>query len=508
MNILLIAKQVFAYSNWMNKARSKIENLILKDLTNSNFKYYTLLLSDTYYQTYYRLNFRDKNFEYSQLNDQQKQAFNGMVQNILNELQKKISSITKQLNEKTWILKNFINENYIPSQDDEKFEQVLSLFNHYKRKEKMIKKDIKQYSSYSELYNEVSKFLIRQNVFEFANKECDKICSAASFTCYKVDNFQQGKILFNQTGWCVKGSGYFHSYGPPYYIVFEGDKRYALIHLDSQQCKDINDDPINPENTGPYFFTMLAELFDKQNNSQFLNENDFQGYEPFYINWCEDHIENLIDFICDFIDNATFEKILEVLDDLNKHNKLQSTLSAHNNKVRIYLDDALKAGEPDDYDYRQLIYFLVSNEVKLYYPDMVMYMILEKDDVDLWISLNKCNQNYDIPYDYDQYIIGTNDIFRHEIENGFTVSLYDFDKIIGILQERTDMIDSVEGAEKFLDIMRYDSATQLKQICQNCFDELYLTQQQQDYLWQYYQKVAKKEAFNQLPDLPGLYDKK
>ena len=137
MNILLIAKQVFAYSNWMNKARSKIENIILKDLTNSNFKYYTLLLSDTYYQTYYSLNFRNKNLEYSQLNDQQKQAFNGMVQNILNELQKKISSITKQLNEKTWILKNFINENYIPSQDDQKFEQVLSLFNHYKRKEKM-----------------------------------------------------------------------------------------------------------------------------------------------------------------------------------------------------------------------------------------------------------------------------------------------------------------------------------------------------------------------------------
>ena len=31
MDLVLIAKQILAYSNWMNKARSKIENMLLTE---------------------------------------------------------------------------------------------------------------------------------------------------------------------------------------------------------------------------------------------------------------------------------------------------------------------------------------------------------------------------------------------------------------------------------------------------------------------------------------------
>lgn len=503
MSFLRISKQILAYSNWMNKARSKIENIILKDSGNRNFKYYTLLQSNSYYQMYYQNVLRGKNLTFQQLDQNQKKQFNGMVQDILNNLQERISDITGQLNEKTWILKNYINETYIPQEDDEKYEQVLTLFNHYKPRKQMTKKDIKQYRDYSQLYDAVSKFLTMQNVYQFAKSQCKLICTAGSFSCFRVDSFQQGKILFNQTGWCVKARGYFDNYGAPYYLVFSGQKRVALIHLDSAQCKDVSDNTISPDSVSNDFIKMLGVLFQSQNNSQFLIDNDFEGYQSYYIDNCIDQIDSFVDILNQVIYNQDFQHIYWIIRGLNDKGKL-FTLLQQNSSFKEELQGVLKAGETDDRQFQQVIEYLVAQQVKLQYPTSAMYIIANDDSVTMWQKLWKNNQTEEIDYNYDQLVLSTYSILKHELENGYQLSRFDVEQAKYVLEDFTKQIDSVEGAKKFLSMFYYDTSEQLEELLEYIFDYLDITEQQKEYLEEYKDAYIKKEAFDSYPTLPGL----
>lgn len=469
-------------------------------LTESNMFFHNYLQFNLY--EYWHKNFYGKNLTFNQLNDQQKQMLNKMIDILLDALQQNINQITKQINQKSWVLKNFINNTYIPDEDNQKYQEALTLFNHYKKRKQMVKKDIKQYKSYSELYDAVSKFLTMQNVYDYANSQCKRICSAGHYSCYRVDNFQQGKILFNKTGWCVKGHDYFDQYGAPYYIVFSGQERIALIHLDSEQCKDVSDNPIYGDGVNSQFFKMLGALFESQNNGQFLIGNDFEGYASYYIDNCIDQVDQFLDIVSDAIYESDFQHIQYILEALNRKNKL--SVIDQNEDVKQKLKDKLDEGETENRDFQNLVQFCVENEIKLSYPITANYIIAWSDSVEMWKKLWKNNQKQDIDYDYQQLVLSTYHILKYELENGYQLSRFDVEQAKYVLQDYTKQIDSVQGAKKFLSMFYYETSEQLQQLIEYIFDYLDLTEQQKEYLEQFKQQYKKKEAFDNYPTLPGL----
>ena len=341
-----------------------------------------------------------------------------------------------------------------------------------------------------------------QNVYDYANSQCKRICSAGHYSCYRVDNFEQGRILFNKTGWCVKGHEYFDQYGAPYYIVFSGQERIALIHLDSEQCKDVSDNPIYGDGVNSQFFKMLGALFESQNNGQFLIGNDFEGYAPYYIDNCIDQVDQFLDIVADAIYESDFQHIQYILEALDSKNKL--SIIEQNEDVKQNLKYKLDKGETDDRDFQHLVQFCVENEIKLSYPVTANYIIAQSDSVEMWKKLWKNNQKQDIDYDYQQLVLSTYRILKYELENGFQLSRFDVEQAKYVLQDYTDKIDSVQGAKKFLSMFYYETSEQLQQLIEYIFDYLDLTEQQKEYLEQFKQQYKKKEAFDNYPTLPGL----
>lgn len=493
--IQLIAKQIFAYASYLNKAKPKIQNMLL----NNTLMFFHNFLSFNSYE-YWDKYFKNKHLKFNQLNDEQKKMLKIMVDQLMNALQESINYITNDMNEKTWILKNFINGTYIPDEDDQKYKELLDLFNIHKRKKEIVKKDIKLYSSYSELYNQVYKYTIKQNVYQYAKKYCKKICSHGIFECYKVINYQQGKVLFSNSGWCVKGKEYFQEYGAPYYLVFKNQERFALIHFDSNQCKDLSDHAVDPY-TSNDFIKMLGVLFETENNGEFLTQQDFEDYQYLYIKYC-DQIDNLIESICYVIDESDWQSILNILKILNDKNKLVSLLQT-NSQLNECLTTAIKYNDFDKSDYQNLIGFLIANEIKLQYPDSAIYIAAESDNVNMWSSFWKNNLSENFNQQYDDVVLSTYNILKYQIDNGYQISIFDIEKIKYVLNDYTYLIDSISGVEKFLKMFDYWQ-DQLQELCQQIKKQLDLNQQQQYLLDKYCQKIKAKKEFDNYPNLPGL----
>ena len=71
------------------------------------------------------------------------------------------------------------------------------------------------------------------------------------FKLYRIDDWDQGSICFADSGWCVQHENMFNEYNPPYYMVTKDNKRYVLMHKESNQIKDIHNVTLSLEQAKP-----------------------------------------------------------------------------------------------------------------------------------------------------------------------------------------------------------------------------------------------------------------
>jgi len=86
------------------------------------------------------------------------------------------------------------------------------------------------------------------------------------YKMYRIDNWDEGKVCFADSGWCVRNENFFNEYQPPYYMVTKGKKRYALMHPDAHQVKDVYDNSLTYEKAKPIekFIKMLWPKWPEQ----------------------------------------------------------------------------------------------------------------------------------------------------------------------------------------------------------------------------------------------------
>jgi len=141
----------------------------------------------------------------------------------------------------------FLNDKIRLPEDINTTKEALILYN--KAKQSGSVKPITDYQSPGEIRQDFDETDIeatddQYNVAELVDQH-------NGFKMYKIDNWDQGKICFADSGWCVKDQEWFSQYNPPFYMITRGNKRYALLHKDTYQAKDVYDDTLTLEKARP-----------------------------------------------------------------------------------------------------------------------------------------------------------------------------------------------------------------------------------------------------------------
>lgn len=93
---------------------------------------------------------------------------------------------------------------------------------------------------------QLRKFLLKGGGYETLG--CIRVAELGKYVLFRIDNYETAEEAFADTNWCVRAPDQFRSYGPPYFMVVntnvaEGhDDRVCLMHANSKQIKNVNDD--------------------------------------------------------------------------------------------------------------------------------------------------------------------------------------------------------------------------------------------------------------------------
>jgi hypothetical protein len=180
------------------------------------------------------------------------------------ELVKHVDPIAKKTNgDKTpfinQIITWYIHKKIRLPEDGTTVRDVLMKYIEHKNK----LKDISHYSSPGEIRKAVED--IEGEKKENKDYEANAFLefTEGNMKVYRISTWEQGKICFADSGWCVQQQNYFEDYQPPYFMVTEvrngQEKRLALIHRGSFQIKDVHDDPI----VAPEEIAKLKPVIDK-----------------------------------------------------------------------------------------------------------------------------------------------------------------------------------------------------------------------------------------------------
>lgn len=207
--IIILSKFILSYSKFVSKLSNILQNEILNE-------------------------FHVK--DYNMLSKEDKDEFNDILTEKLNESEKEIRKITTNPVYMSWIVKNISNGDFIMWEDSDKFKELLSDFDKFKRNPaiKNIEKDINKYKNYAELH-EIIADAKEDNLYNETIKKIHPILSNGSYKVYKLTDYIQSKPLLKNTGWCVQQERFWNSYGQPYYLITKNNERYALVHFDSSQ---------------------------------------------------------------------------------------------------------------------------------------------------------------------------------------------------------------------------------------------------------------------------------
>lgn len=187
------------------------------------------------------------------------------------------------------------------------------------------------------------------------------------YVMYYIDKWEQGEgdkhICFSgKVEWCVRAKQYFDQYKPPYYYILSklDGREYALMHLDSNQLKNVKDNRLTLEEFNPIADIILPVM------EKYLSETktDFAG--DFKV------IETYLDEHDDILEN--YPTIKEVI----KANKIKTLFRTHQ------YDDLLELEESIGLDYSRIsshvMHYLVTDRTV---PGRLIDAILTNETFDV-----------------------------------------------------------------------------------------------------------------------------
>jgi hypothetical protein len=147
----------------------------------------------------------------------------------------------------TWILKLVKNGNIRGMEDRSKIRDSLTKFTELKTKTQFPSqyKDINKFKSFGDLAEVLDQFgdvKSKKEVLRIAKEEGIELAEEeGQYKLYIVTKSEAGAKHFRNTQWCVKDPRYFDQYKAPYYYFTKDDQPYTLLHLNSDQCMDVQD---------------------------------------------------------------------------------------------------------------------------------------------------------------------------------------------------------------------------------------------------------------------------
>ena len=174
-----------------------------------------------------------------------------------------------------WVLRQFLNDPKVLTEDSEKIQEHLTIFD--KIKNRLNKKDINQYGSDADLFEVVSPYMeedltSKRQLNREKSQDYETIYQDPSWTIYSPNTWEASVKLGRKSNWCTaadseEGEEYFHYYnnqGPLFILINHDydDEKYQF-HFESGQYVDINDREIDLE--------------------QFFNEEASSGVAEWYI---------------------------------------------------------------------------------------------------------------------------------------------------------------------------------------------------------------------------------
>jgi len=204
-----------------------------------------------------------------------------------------------------WILKMFKNGVLRGEEDAEKVNNTLKLFTSLKIKPQFPAeyRDINRFKSYGDLAEVVDKFSGIKTKGEMVREKEKGITLMEEYDEYKlyvVTESEAGAKHFRNTKWCVKDPRYFDQYGAPYYYFTKNDEPYTLLHLNSNQCMDVQDrDTSLNQNQIDMMETekMTKYVVDNDGSEDALynyNERVGEGYDGIIAEYVEKQLNDLV----------------------------------------------------------------------------------------------------------------------------------------------------------------------------------------------------------------------
>jgi hypothetical protein len=197
-------------------------------------------------------------------------------QNIINYLVKADPIAAKSGGKKTpfinLILKWLINNKIKLPEDIDTVSEVLGKANDLVNN-KGVKLDINNYESPGDLRKDVNDKLgvVEKGAYDYL----ELVNQIPGYKLYKVDSWEEGKVAFKDSGWCVQRKNHFNNYKPPYFmVVTSDDKRYALMHKNSNSIKDVHDNSLTIDKAIPIkkFILELWPKFEYSNDLMSIND--------------------------------------------------------------------------------------------------------------------------------------------------------------------------------------------------------------------------------------------
>ena len=186
---------------------------------------------------------------WNDLTTEQQQEIDNAVKQDLLDIQTKVEQATNNKQYQSWIYDQLVKAKYRYEEDFPKIVDLVKQFEKMSRSQKLTsdERNIQNYKSFSDLHKFVRDFINE-------NKKYDDFTFPLfykndKYYMYEItdDYYQQFSNFINahDIAWCVKEEYYFEKYGAPFYLITNSNnKAVALFHGQSNQFKDIHDNPM------------------------------------------------------------------------------------------------------------------------------------------------------------------------------------------------------------------------------------------------------------------------
>lgn len=358
-------------------------------------------------------------------------------------------------------------------EDAENMQRTLKKFKELQHQQIKLPKKAVEYSSPGEMMADIEKLSPSLSVDDLKSQYPGEVVAVdGNFILRKISTWEDAEICFKDSGWCVQHKNHFDQYKPPYYMVTlkEGktEKRFALLHVNSTQLKDVHDTPLTLEAMNR-IKPFIEKLFDLDKIIANGGKSDMSSYNALILKY--NNLESVPDGI--FIKNP-------VIAIYNVEKLFFTNTFDVNNKTHIKLFNIVKKSRNN---ITHIVRVLIDNEGII---NDFLYKIVAEDPVESERVIIDLIQHKQLDISNNMHRLLLNaisgekiDITSELISNGIIKSLDTdpiFDKFIDVIIKNSSY--SYLIVKKLLSEDTYESDNKLhrKILTRACLNEAYLKQ--------------------------------